>query len=78
MTAVDMARKKTAFRLDERILEAMGEASKASGRSRNGWLEQHLFTLFKSTGYIDTNQEPLGETRGGDRTQLKAEDSKND
>jgi len=68
MTAVDMARKKTSFRLDERILNAISKASANTGHSRNAWLEHHLFTVLKSTGYIPVDEEPLGETRGGDRT----------
>lgn len=68
MTAIDMPRKKTSFRLDERILDAISRASAATGHSRNAWLEHHLFTVFKSTGYIQNTEEPLGETRGGDRT----------
>ena len=73
MTAVDMARKRAAFRLDERILGALEEAAKASGRSRNAWLEYHLFNLFKSTGHLTEETEPLGETRGGLRSQSKEE-----
>lgn len=71
MTAVDMARKRAAFRLDERILDALEDAAKSSGRSRNAWLEYHLFNLFKSTGHLKEETEPLGETRGGDRTKTE-------
>lgn len=68
MIALDMARKKTSFRLDERILDAISQASKTTGHSRNGWLEHHLFEMLKEKGFIPTDAEPLGETRGGDRT----------
>jgi hypothetical protein len=72
VTVIDMTRKKTSFRLDERILKAIQKASETTGRSRNAWLEHHLFTVFKSTGQIEG--EPLGETRGGDRTQSKSDE----
>lgn len=68
MTALDMARKKTSFRLDERILEAIAKASATTGHSRNAWLEHNLFKMLKADGFIPNEAEPLGETRGGDRT----------
>lgn len=68
MTAVDMARKRAAFRLDERILNAIDEVAQSTGRSRNAWLEFHLLKTFQSTGVLSEDMQPLGETRGGDRT----------
>lgn len=68
MIALDMARKKTSFRLDERILEAIAQASKTTGHSRNAWLEHNLFKMLKAEGFIPADAPPLGETRGGDRT----------
>ena len=78
MTALDMGRKRTAYRLDERIIDAMAKVSTASGHSRNAWLEHHLFTLFKTMGYIEKDEQPLGETRGGDRTGTNTKGAKND
>ena len=75
VTAVDMARRKTSFRLDDRILEAIGKASTATGHSRNAWLEHHLFNFLKDSGYISENEQPLGETRGGDRTSSEGNDN---
>ena len=72
MLAVDMARKKTSFRLDERILDAIGEASATTGHSRNAWLEHNLFKMLKADGFISKDEKPLGETRGGDRTTSEA------
>jgi hypothetical protein len=71
MNVTNMSRVKTSFRLDERVLEAIAQASAASGHSRNAWLEIHLFNLFKGTGLIEQQEQPLGEQRGGDRTAQK-------
>ena len=72
MNALNMPRKRAAFRIDERILEAMDSIALSSQRSRNSWLESHLFELFKSTGHLPTNAQPLGSNKGGDFVSAKA------
>lgn len=42
--------------------------------SANNWLENLLISTLKKDGVLGDDFEPLGETRGGDRT--SAEDDK--
>lgn len=69
MTAT-MPRIQKTFRLDARILEGMKAIATASGcKAPSVWLEAHLWNILVSAGYIGRDEQPLGETRGGDRTQ---------
>lgn len=64
-----MPRNRKTYRLDVRITEAMERVAKMGGyKNPSAWLEDHLFLTLKSTGYISSDEQPLGETRGGDRT----------
>lgn len=74
-----MPRTRKTYRLDVRIIEAMENVAEVGGyKNPSAWLEDHLFLTLKSTGHIPRDEEPLGETRGGDRssTQSKSEGSK--
>lgn len=42
--------------------------------SANRFVENLFFEMAKTEGLIPTDAEPLGETRGGDRSQGKKED----
>ena len=69
-TIEQMPRKRKTYRLDERIVEAMSQVARSGGfKNPSSWLEHHLFVTLQNTGYIASGEEPLGETRGGDRSQ---------
>lgn len=61
-------RKPTTFRLDERVLEAITKAAKDSNNSKNRYIETLFVKHCQSLGLLPFDFEPLGETRGGDRT----------
>ena len=63
-----MARQQKTFRLDERVLDALKVQSQKSETSVNNWVESLLIETLKRTGALPPDFEPLGETRGGDRT----------
>lgn len=67
MLAIEMPRKDTKLRLDERILIALREKAEESGMSFNGLCETILFSYAKSTGKLPPDAEPLPEARGGKR-----------
>lgn len=67
MTAIEMPRKDTKLRLDERILAALREKAQESGMSFNGLCESVLFSYAKATGKLPLDAEPLPESRGGAR-----------
>lgn len=43
--------------------------------SANNWLENLLIATLRKDGFLDDDFEPLGETRGGDRTISEGETS---
>ncbi len=61
-------RKNKTFRLDELVITGLNSLAKKRNTSANRLLENELFKLLKSEGIIEKTTEPLGETRGGDRT----------
>ena len=63
-----MPRKNAGYRLDERCIEALRELAKRTGRSVNEYLEDLIFTHAKINSVIPPEAEPLGETRGGKRS----------
>ena len=67
MLTIEMPRKDTKLRLDERILEALREKSSESGVSFNALCEGILFSYAKSVGKLPIDAQPLGDTRGGKR-----------
>ncbi|MUG91495.1 hypothetical protein F7734_02915 [Scytonema sp. UIC 10036] len=60
-------RKNATYRLDSLIIEKITEHATKNNMSANSWLEDYLFNSLKAMGIIDANEQPLGETRGGDR-----------
>lgn len=67
MLAIEMPRKDTKLRLDERILSALREKADESGMSFNALCETILFSYAKSVGKLPPDAEPLPEARGGSR-----------
>jgi hypothetical protein len=67
MLAVEMPRKDTKLRLDDRILSALRERAEETGVSFNGLCEAVLFTYAKSVGKLPLDAEPLADPRGGKR-----------
>ncbi|MBD1842493.1 hypothetical protein H6F89_03495 [Cyanobacteria bacterium FACHB-63] len=67
MLAIEMPRKDTKLRLDERILSALREKADESGMSFNALCETILFSYAKSVGKLPPDAEPLPEARGGAR-----------
>ena len=61
-------RKATTFRLDERIIDVLDKVATRANNSRNKYLEILLMEHFKSLGDLPEDFQPLGETRGGDRS----------
>lgn len=67
MLSIEMPRRDTKLRLDERILGALREKSVESGISFNALCEGILFSYAKSIGKLPISAEPLGDNRGGKR-----------
>jgi hypothetical protein len=67
MIALEMPRKDTKLRLDDRVLDALREKAEESGISFNGLCEAVLFNYAKSVGKLPLDAEPLPDTRGGRR-----------
>ncbi len=66
-------RKSTTFRLDERIIKAMDKAAKQANASKNRYIENIFLKHCQALGILPMDFEPLGETRGGDRTKKEEE-----
>lgn len=64
-----MPRVRRSYKIDERVVDALTRAASKSNMSANRYLENLLFSHGKTVGEIPFEAEPLGETRGGDRTQ---------
>jgi hypothetical protein len=63
-----MPRSTRAFRIDDRLLEALDRLAQKSNISANKYLENLLMSHSKQVGEIPMNTEPLGDPRGGSRT----------
>ena len=63
-----MPRKRVTYRLDTRLIEATKKRARMDNNSANNWLENLLIATLRKDGFLDDDFEPLGETRGGDRT----------
>ena len=74
MTNAIMARKRVTYRLDEKLIQALKFQARSDNSSANNWLENLLIKGLKEAGAIDDSYEPLGETRGGDRTNSALEE----
>ena len=57
-------RKAVSYRLDEIVVEGLNDLAKRKNSSANRLLENTLFELLIKEGIIQTDVEPLGETRG--------------
>jgi excinuclease UvrABC nuclease subunit len=73
---VERSRIQKAFRLDEIVVDGLGELAKRKNSSANRLLENTLFELLIKEGIISKDVEPLGETRGGDQKSEKSKDVK--
>ena len=71
MTAYQMPRKNATYRLDQRLVEEIQSLAKEQNTSSNRWLENALITLFRTSGRIPSDFQPLGETRGGKRSEAR-------
>ena len=63
-----VARSKRSYHLDDRVIDAIMKMAKQSNTSANRFLESLVFDVAKERGILPTDAEPLGELRGGDRT----------
>ena len=62
-----MPRSTRAFRIDERVLEALDRLAQKGNISANKYLENLLLSHAKQVGEMPMNAEPLGDPRGGKR-----------
>jgi hypothetical protein len=62
-------RKASTFRIDERLLEAIAVAARKHNTSKNHYIESLFIKHCQELNLISQDFEPLGETRGGDRTE---------
>jgi hypothetical protein len=67
MLAIDMPRKDTKLRLDDRVLAALRQKADETDLSFNALCEAILFNYAKSVGKLPLDAEPLGDPRGGSR-----------
>ena len=63
-----MPRKAVTYRFDDRLIAALKEKAQQSNNSVTNWLETHLIEVMKTEGFLPQDFQPLGETRGGDRS----------
>jgi hypothetical protein len=68
MLTIEMPRKDTKLRLDDRILAALREKAEETGTSFNALCEAVLFNYAKSVGKMPLDAEPLPDPRGGKRS----------
>jgi len=63
-----MPRVRKTFVLDERVMNALDSAAKKAGyKNANQFVEATLFNLLKLSGNLESDAEPLSESRGGKR-----------
>ncbi|NJM72582.1 MAG: hypothetical protein HC862_21875 [Scytonema sp. RU_4_4] len=60
-------RKAVTYRIDEAIIKAVDKIARENNSSVNRYIESLLYAHCKEKGEL-TDIYPLGETRGGDRT----------
>lgn len=70
MTAFQMPRKRISISVDTEVLAALADKATDLNTSISRMAETALIAHAKSLGLIPENYKPLGETRGGDRTEL--------
>ena len=71
-----MPRKRITAALDINVIEAMKAAAKTANTSMSRYIESVLMDDAKQQSLLPDDYEPLGETRGGDRSQSKNKDAK--
>jgi hypothetical protein len=62
-----MPRSTRAFRIDDRLLEALDRLAMKGNTNANRYLENLLMSHAKQAGEIPMDLAPLGDTRGGKR-----------
>jgi hypothetical protein len=62
-----MPRSTRAFRLDDRVLEALDRMAQKENASANRYVENLLLNHAKQQGEIPMTAAPLGDPRGGKR-----------
>ena len=67
-----MPRKRTTITIDVEALNAFKRLAKRSNMSFPRYLEARMVELAKTEGEIPKEYETLGETRGGDRSEIEA------
>ena len=72
MNSAQMPRKRRTYTIDERLIDALAKMAAARNASANRFLENILWEKATAENILPSDAQPLGETRGGDRT---AEDS---
>ena len=78
MNTCQMPRKNATYRLDQRLVEEIQSLAKEQNTSSNRWLENALITMFRTSGRISSDFQPLGETRGGKREDVSKPKSTTD
>lgn len=68
MDTLSMPRKRRTYTIDERLIDALARMAAAKNASANRFLENLLWEKATAEGFISKDEQPLGETRGGDRT----------
>ncbi len=66
---LSVPRKKANYLIDERCIAAIAQLARRQNMSANRFVENLFFEMAKAEGLIPNDAEPLGETRGGDRSQ---------
>ena len=67
MCSPSMPRSTRAFRIDDRVLDALDKLATKANISANKYLENLLLSHSKQLGEIPMDAEPLGDPRGGKR-----------
>ncbi len=61
-------RKPVSFRIDELVVETLAKLAREENTSVNRYIETHFFRIGKERGFISSDAQLIGETRGGDTT----------
>ena len=75
MTSAQMPRKRRTYTIDERLIDALAKMAAARNASANRFLENILWEKATAENVLPADAQPLGETRGGDRTSSEGNDN---
>lgn len=75
LTVLQMPRKRISVSVDTKVLSVLADKATDLNTSISRMTEIALIAHAKKLGLIPEDYRPLGETRGGDRTQSETEDS---